>query len=615
MTRTLIIGAGPAGLTTAYELTEHDLPAIVLEKDETVGGIARTESYKGYHFDIGGHRFFTKVPVIQRVWEEILDEEFLVRPRLSRIFYDGKFFDYPLKPFNALAGLGMIESIRIGSSYLKAQVFPSRPEENFEQWVVNRFGRRLYEIFFKTYTEKVWGMSCTEIRADWAAQRIKNLDLKKAVRHALFGSSGGDGTITTLIDSFYYPRLGPGMMWERCRSLLAERGVETLLDSEASALELRDGRIRSVTVASSSGERRTIEADEFVSSMPLRALVGSIRPQAPTAVLEAASRLRYRDFLTVVLIVDRAELFPDNWIYIHSPDVIVGRVQNFKNWSPDMVPDPHRTSLGLEYFVQEDDELWSMADSDLIDLGREEMARLGLVRAEEVVDGCVLRMPKAYPVYDQEYKNALAVIRDYLETIPNLQTVGRNGLHRYNNQDHSMLTGIYAARNIAGQSYDLWSVNVEQEYHEEIVDEDGGGETEATAGSGASGERLVPRRIDEPTLEELVESVFARYDRVALGVAIGSVTALTIFAATAVLLLRGGEPLGPTLSLLGNYLFGFQVSWRGALLGAFEGGLIGFGVGFVMAGLINLLVGSFETSIRRQLQLSQVLDPSHPTEG
>jgi protoporphyrinogen oxidase len=606
---TAVIGAGPAGLTAAYELTKLGESAVVLEQDDIVGGIARTESYKGYYFDIGGHRFFTKVPLIQQRWEEILGEEFLVRPRLSRIFYDGTFFDYPLKPLNALRGLGAIEAVRIGLSYLWVQAFPSREEENFEQWVSNRFGKRLYEIFFKTYTEKVWGMSCTEIRADWAAQRIKNLDLLTAVRHALLGSGKKGETVTTLIDSFYYPRLGPGMMWERCRGLLAERGVETRFDQRVDELERRGDRIASLTTASAAGERTRIEADHFISSMPIQGLVRSIRPAAPPAVLDAASRLRYRDFLTVVLIVDQETLFPDNWIYIHSADVKVGRIQNFKNWSPEMVADPSHTSLGLEYFVQENDELWSSADEDLVALGRRETARLGLVSEQDVIDGCVLRMPKAYPVYDQQYQQALAVIRGYLEGIENLQPIGRNGLHRYNNQDHSMLTGIYAARNISGADYDLWSVNVDQEYHEEIS------ESEKAAASG--GDRLVPQRVQTSPLEALVRDTFARYDPVALGSAVGVAGAAGILLATVVLLLIGevdGQAVGANLSLLGNYFFGYRVSWSGALLGAAEAGVLGFGTGWVIAKLINLLLGSYETSISRQLELLEVLDPTIPTD-
>jgi protoporphyrinogen oxidase len=603
MRPTAIIGAGPAGLTAAYELTKHDLPAIVLEQDTIVGGIARTETYKGYHFDIGGHRFFTKVALIQQVWEEILGEEFLTRPRLSRIFYDGSFFDYPLKPLNALRGLGLLESIRIGFSYLWVQAFPSAEEENFEQWVTNRFGRRLYEIFFKTYTEKVWGMPCTEIRADWAAQRIKNLDLVKAVRHALLGSGRGEA-VTSLIDSFYYPRLGPGMMWERCRDLLAQRGVETRFDSGVVELVRQGAAVGRLRTENRAGESREIEVDQVISSMPVQDLIRAIRPAPPAEVLEAADTLRYRDFLTVVLIVDREELFPDNWIYIHSPDVVVGRIQNFKNWSPAMVPEPGRSSLGLEYFVQENDELWNAPDEELVALGRREMAALGLIDSEEVIDGCVLRMPKAYPVYDQVYKQALETIREFLTGIPNLQLIGRNGLHRYNNQDHSMLTGIYAARNLAGASYDLWSVNVDQEYLEESTGKEVG-----------RGDRLVPAKVESPALEQLLDSAFARFDAVALGAALSVMSSSSVLVATAVLLIQGSEPVGPTLSLLGNYLFGYSVSWPGSLVGALEAGVIGYGVGYLMARLINLLLEFHESSIRRQLQLTEVLDPSSPAEG
>jgi protoporphyrinogen oxidase len=604
MRPTAIIGAGPAGLTAAWELSKHDLPAVVLEQDEIVGGIARTESYKGYHFDIGGHRFFTKVPLIQTLWEEILQEEFLVRPRLSRIFYNSKFFDYPLKPMNALTGLGLFESVRIGFSYLWAQATRSDEEKNFEEWVTNRFGRRLFEIFFKTYTEKVWGMPCTEIRADWAAQRIKNLDLLTAVRHALLGSARGDKTVTSLIDSFHYPRLGPGMMWEHATSQLAERGIETRFDSGVVELEREGDLIRSVTVADGAGNRQRIETDQVISSMPIQTLIRSIRPLPPAEVLAAADGLRYRDFLTVVLIVDREELFPDNWIYIHSPEVKVGRMQNFKNWSPDMVPDSARSSLGLEYFVQENDELWDSTDEDLVALGTRETASLGLVREEEVIDGCVLRMPKAYPVYDSAYQDCLETIRGYLEQISNLQPIGRNGLHRYNNQDHSMLTGVYAARNIAGESYDLWSVNVEEEYHEESAE-----------ASTRGGDPLVPGRVETSPVEDLLRSVFARFDPVALGTAFATVGGTAVLLATALLILRGGETDMPTLSLLGNYFFGYSVSWAGALLGALEAGVLGFGVGYGMAGAINLLLKSYETSIKRQLELVEVLDPSHASDS
>jgi protoporphyrinogen oxidase len=587
----VVIGAGPAGLTAAYELARLGRRAVVFEQDGTVGGISRTCEYKGYRFDIGGHRFFTKVEMVQQLWDEILHEDFLVRPRLSRIYYNGKFFDYPLKPMNALLGLGPVEAVRIGLSYLWAQAFPDRDERNFEQWVSNRFGRRLFEIFFKTYTEKVWGMPCAEISADWAAQRIKNLDLVTAVKNAILGSSVGPSgeIVTTLIERFHYPRHGPGQMWESCVRRLADRGVETRLHAGVERIRMEGGRVRSVVVEEA-GRRHEVACDHVLSSMPIRTLLHAIEPAPPKEVLRAADELRYRDFLTVGLIVDREELFPDNWIYIHSPDVKLGRIQNFKNWSPDMVPDPRRTSLGLEYFVQEDDELWSAPDEELIELGKRECETLGLSRADEVVDGCVIRMPKAYPVYDGSYQEALATIRGWLDEVPNLQLIGRNGQHRYNNQDHSMVTAVYAARNIAAGSaeYDVWGVNVEEEYHEEVQTK-------------AGGDRLVPERVEGPTVEDLIRDAFARYDAVALGGATGVLAGVGLFLATAWLLVQGGPNVGATLSLLGNYFMFYSVSWTGALFGLVEGGVLGFAFGWVLAKLINGVIAAEEKALLRRI--------------
>ncbi|MGB5515857.1 MAG: NAD(P)/FAD-dependent oxidoreductase [Thermoanaerobaculia bacterium] len=598
MSKTIIIGAGPAGLTAANELLALGRSAEVYEKDAVVGGISRTAEYRGYRFDIGGHRFFTKIPAVQKLWEEVLGEDFLERPRLSRIYYNDRFFDYPLKPLNALRGLGPIEAGRVGLSYLWAQWAPHPTEDNFEEWVSNRFGRRLYEVFFKTYTEKVWGMPCTEISADWAAQRIKNLDLFKAVKNSLIGSVGDREVITTLIDRFHYPRLGPGMMWERLTARLRESGTPVHLETPAKLVHHRDSRITAVTVEAPGGEgNRELPADHVISSMPLRELLSSFCPPPPAEILQAASRLRYRDFLTVVLIVKQEEVFPDNWIYIHSPDVRVGRVQNFGSWSPEMVPDASTTSLGLEYFVQQGDDLWSSPDEALLELAARELAVLGLVSEKDVVDGTVVRMPKAYPVYDDAYKEVLALIRGYLAGFPNLQVIGRNGQHRYNNQDHSMVAGMLAARNVAGETHDVWAVNVEQQYHEEVVDD-----------SRRVEDRLTPERLKRPELEELIGQAFARFDPVALGTALGSIAALLLLAGTAVLLLEGGDPAGPTLSLLGQYLTGYQVSWTGALIGFIEAGVLGFGLGWLMANSINLLVGVTENWIRRRLEIKEVFD-------
>ena len=464
--RFVVAGAGPAGLTAAYDASKRGLDPLVFEKSHTVGGISRTETYKGYGFDMGGHRFFTKSPEVQQVWQELLGGEFLTRPRLSRIFYDGKFYNYPLKPLDAMRNLGIYESAFLTASYLRWKVFPFKQEENFEQWVVNRFGRRLYRTFFKTYTEKVWGMSTKELRADWAAQRIKNLSLSKAVLGGIFKPK--HGKVTSLIEKFQYPRRGPGMLWQRCADRIEEKGGEVRMNVGVEKIH-RDGH-RVTAVTDTDGRR--VEVDKMINSMPLGEFVRRLDPPPPLEVTEAALQLRYRDFLTVCLIVDDPEPFPDNWIYIHDPVVQVGRIQNFKNWSPDMVPEAERatrTSLGLEYFCNAGDALWSMTDEELVKLAGREIAKIGLVPEDKVVDGVVFRVPKSYPVYDEAYAEHVKTIRGFVDAFANCRTVGRNGLHRYNNQDHSMLTGLYAVRSlIDGETHDLWEVNADTEYHEEV---------------------------------------------------------------------------------------------------------------------------------------------------
>ena len=464
--RVLIVGAGPAGLTAAYMLAQRDARVTVLEADDQVGGISRTAEYKGYRFDIGGHRFFTKIEPVQQMWEEILPDDFLTVPRLSRIHYGGRFFDYPFKAGNALRGLGPWESLRIIASYLKAHFRPSPIEENFEQWVSNRFGHRLYEIFFKTYTEKVWGIPCTEIRAEWAAQRIMGLSLARAILTAASLTNRSD-TIKTLINEFRYPRLGPGQMWEKCRDRIEGLGASVLMRHRADQIIVEDGRAVAVRAQTPAGER-FIQADHVISSMPLRTLVRTLTPEPGPETLAAAEGLRYRDFILVALVVDAPDLFPDNWIYIHSPGMKVGRIQNFKNWSRSLVPDARRSCVGLEYFCFEGDGLWESADSELISLARKELAALGLADSELVSDGTVVRMPKAYPIYDFTYAEHIAQIRRQIDPIVNLHTVGRNGMHKYNNQDHSMLTAMMTVWNMEGSAqHDIWSVNTDFEYLEE----------------------------------------------------------------------------------------------------------------------------------------------------
>ena len=466
----IVIGGGPTGLTAAYELTRCGIKTVVLEKHHAVGGLARTERFRDNYFDLGGHRFFTKMPEIERLWREILGDDLLRRPRLSRIYYRKRFFYYPLKPLNALRGLGLIESVQIVLSYLRWQIFPYRVEDSFEQWVTNRFGRRLFDTFFKSYTEKVWGIPCHRLKAEWAAQRIKDLSLKSALYHMFLGSTK---KIRTLIDEFHYPRLGPGMMWQAVHAAIERQGGEVRLEADVVGIRRHANRTWSVLV-SCGGRIEQFEGDAIISSMPITEFVKKLEPPPPDEVLDAAGKLTYRDFLTVCLIVNKPNLFPDNWIYVHDPTVAVARIQNFKNWSPDMVADPSKSTLGLEYFCTEGDALWNLADKELINLGRQELEQMGLARGADVEDGCVFRVPKAYPIYDSDYRDHLDVVRQFVEELENVQTAGRNGLHRYNNQDHAMMTGMLAVRNlVSGENHNLWEINEEQEYQEHVRVEEG----------------------------------------------------------------------------------------------------------------------------------------------
>ncbi|MEM9465354.1 MAG: NAD(P)/FAD-dependent oxidoreductase [Actinomycetota bacterium] len=469
----VIIGAGPAGLTAAYQLGKAGRHAVVLEADEVVGGISRTARVGDWRFDIGGHRFFTKVRPVRDLWHEILpDEDFLLRPRMSRIYYGGKFYDYPLRAFNALRNLGPIEALRCVLSYLWVRVRPPKDQTTFEGYVAARFGWRLYRTFFKTYTEKVWGVPGDQLQADWAAQRIKNLDLLRAVLNSLTPQRN-QKEITSLIEEFEYPRHGPGMMWERCHELVESQGGAVHFEHPVTRIEHRDGRAVAVEAETPTGPVR-YGCDSVISSMPIPRLLQAMDPAPPPDVLAAAAGLSFRDFLTVALVVPESAGFPDNWIYIHAPDVEVGRVQNFRSWSPQMVPEDGKTCLGLEYFVDEGDELWTSADDDLVELGRVELERLGLIEPGSVEQGFVVRMPKAYPMYDATYRANVDTLRAWLEAnTANVHPVGRNGMHRYNNQDHSMYTAMLTVENIvSGTSHDVWDVNVEAEYHEELTTED-----------------------------------------------------------------------------------------------------------------------------------------------
>ena len=492
-----VIGAGPAGLTTAYCLTKHSPSVIVIEKDPLyVGGISRTVRYGNFLFDIGGHRFFSKAKEIVDLWQEILPDDFITRSRLSRIYYGGKFYSYPLNAFEALRNLGIFTSMACMLSYAYAKTTPIVSPHSFHDWVRNQFGERLFQIFFKTYTEKVWGMSCDDISADWAVQRIKGLNLLVTVMNALRRSFGykrktvpaNGEVVKTLIESFQYPRKGPGMMWESAAVKIRERGGRILMGRELIELAYDNGqKLWSIDVLTTAGKRERYSARHVVSSAPVRELVQKLNPK-PISLLHARA-LRYRDFITVALMINKPDLFPDNWIYIHDPSVKVGRVQNFRSWSPEMVP-AGMTCLGLEYFCFEGDDLWNLPDEDLIALAKHEIARIGLVAATDVVDACVVRQPKAYPVYDDYYRDNLTMIRlDLEKSYPSLHLVGRNGMHKYNNQDHAMMTAILTARNIlAGERvYDIWQVNEDAEYHEAGA---------SGAKAALTNERLVPRKAN-----------------------------------------------------------------------------------------------------------------------
>jgi protoporphyrinogen oxidase len=488
--RVICIGAGPAGLTAAYHLGKAGAAVTVFERDPRhVGGISRTETYKSFRFDVGGHRFFSKSQQIEDLWDEILGDKLLTRRRKSRIFYNGKLFDYPLKALDVIAKLGPLESVAFMLSYARARVFPVRNPRTFEDWVTNHFGHRLFDIFFKSYTEKVWGMKCKEISADWAAQRIKGLSLGSAVMNALLPRRfhGANGA-KTLTETFRYPPLGPGQMWEAAAKKITAAGNEVILGMEVKSL-VHDAEAAKwrVAVQDREGSLREYEADHVISSAPISELAAYLGDCLPDFVSTAARSLRYRDFLTVVLITKNTDCFDDNWIYIHDASVKVGRIQNFRSWSPHMVPDPELNCLGLEYFCFEGDGLWESGDEELIRLADEELIKLGLLEPGHVVDGTVLRQPKAYPVYDENYEEKVDLIRHWLQkNKPGLHLVGRNGMHKYNNQDHSMMTALLTAENIlSGETrWNVWGVNQDAEYIESGSDPDL-----------ALGERMVPRPV------------------------------------------------------------------------------------------------------------------------
>jgi protoporphyrinogen oxidase len=464
----VVIGAGPAGLTAAFQLHKHGVASTIVEADDMVGGISRTAQRDGWRFDIGGHRFFTKVQPVEDLWHEILpDEDFLMRPRKSRIFYNGKYFDYPLKAANALRNLGPVEAVLCVLSYAAARIRPPKDQSNYENWLVARFGWRLYRTFFKTYTEKLWGVPVSEMPADWAAQRVKGLTLGNAIMNALMPKRN-QKEITSLIEEFQYPKYGPGMMWEVCRDQVVAKGSKVIMETSVTKVRHTDGRAVSVTAEHRGGGSTEFACNEVISSMPISHLLQAMDPPVPAEVMAAAADLRYRDYMIVALALPEELVdFDDNWLYIHDPNVRTMRIQNFGSWSPYMVKEG-RNTLGLEYTVWEGDDEWNADDDWLIERAKTELEQLGLCKAGQIEAGWVVRQAKAYPIYDDRYRANVDVLRGWLrEHATNVHPVGRNGMFRYNNQDHSMFTAMLTVENIVtGSAHDVWEVNVEEEYHE-----------------------------------------------------------------------------------------------------------------------------------------------------
>jgi protoporphyrinogen oxidase len=527
MTKTaIIIGAGPAGLTAAYELvTRTDIKPIIIERSNDIGGISKTVVHNGNRIDIGGHRFFSKSDKVMKWWQEILpiqgsdskddilkeiyyrkkktqvklspngpdpektDKVMLIRSRLSRIFFLRKFFDYPISlNLETISKLGVGRIIKIGWTYMWIQIFPVKNVKSLEDFFISRFGTELYKTFFKDYTEKVWGVPCTEIAADWGAQRIKQLSISRALLHALKSIFRSEKSIeqkntdTSLIEQFMYPKLGPGQMWETVAKIVEEKGAVIIKNAQVVELNLSNNQVNEITYVNNSTKEKTVlKGDYFFSTMPIKELMIAMGDVVPKTVLDISNGLQYRDFITVGLLLNKLKiqnetkidtlngLVPDSWIYIQERDVKVGRLQIFNNWSPYMVSDINKAWIGLEYFCNEGDELWEKKDNEFIKFAIDELHSIDIIDKSEVIDSTIIRVPKTYPAYFGTYSQ-FSVISDYTDTIENLFLVGRNGMHKYNNQDHSMLTAITAVNNIISgekSKSNIWSINTEEDYHEE----------------------------------------------------------------------------------------------------------------------------------------------------
>ena len=462
----VIIGAGPSGLAAAYELALHNMPVVVLEQLSQVGGLSRTVHRDGACFDIGPHRFFSKNPEVFQLWSGLLQEDLLTVPRLTRIFYNNKFFYYPLAPMNALLGVGPVSVAQVFLSYfltrMRGRISPI-PAISFEDWVVGQFGRRLFEIFFKTYTEKVWGIPCTQIGADWAGQRIKGLSLGTAVLNSVFKPD--HGKIKSPLVEFVFPRLGAGMFYERMAEEIERRGGRILLNKRSVGFRHEGGRIRAVIVENSDGTREELEGSAFLASSPLTEGILGMRPEPVAEVLEAARGLRYRSHIGVHFLVE-GNPFPDNWIYVHSRDVHLARLANYRNFSAAMAGSSGLTPITAEYFCFAGDRIWSQGEAGFIALAKSELGRMKLIRPEQLHSGFTVRNEKAYPVIELGYENKVAILRNYIAGFKNFHPIGRCGMFKYNNMDHAIVTGLLAARNVLGGRYDVWSVNIDAEYHE-----------------------------------------------------------------------------------------------------------------------------------------------------
>ena len=461
-----ILGAGPAGLAAAYTLTKQGQLVVVVERDSKVGGLAKTIEYKNFLLDFGPHRFFTKIEPVLKLWDDVLGKDQVTVNRLTRIYYGGKYFSYPLKASETLLAIGTIKSFQIVTSYLQARLFPNRHPQNFAEWVTGKFGKQLFKIFFEGYTEKLWGIPCTEISAEWAAQRIKGLSLMKAIRNAILGN---DGKVKTLIDQFQFPRLGSGQLYEKISDYLVSNNQSVLLNTEVVKIHHDNFKVNKITLRNrQTGEEYIAECGGVISSIPISVLVQQLDTSAPQRTIDAAKSLKFRNTILVYLIVEGWNLFPDNWLYINDPTVHVGRVTNFANWSSEMLPNSHQTPLCCEYWCNFDDSIWKQEESELLELAEYELRKIGLLHNEKVSEGFIVRLPRTYPIYAGNYKVALTEIQSYLQKFQNLQLVGRYGAFKYNNQDHSLLMGILAAENVLKPcQHDLWSVNSDSEYQEE----------------------------------------------------------------------------------------------------------------------------------------------------